>query len=311
MRHAAFALFAAATLSATTLAVRAIAEEPMQPSMRSQPGTMPVPADARAAIQDIQKTLGMVPGFFRMFPEEALPGAWASMKAVQLNPESALPRKDKELIGLAVSAQVPCHYCVYFHTQTAKAAGATEAEIRHALALASFTRFVGTWLSGQDLDENLFRRDVDRIAQKLERQTTAGGRAMASASITDLASARRDIEQTFGFVPTHLANLPDTILPAVWSEWKALEMGGPIGGKQASLINLGVAAQIPSELCAYADTTFARAQGASARETQEAVLVAATVRHWSTFLNGVKVDEATFRKEVDQMVTAMKKRPQR
>ena len=35
-----------------------------------------------------------------------------------LNPNSALSGKAKELIGLAVAAQVPCQYCIYAHTES-------------------------------------------------------------------------------------------------------------------------------------------------------------------------------------------------
>ena len=41
-------------------------------------------------------------------------------------------RKTKQLIGLAVAAQIPCAYCVYAHTKFAKAAGATDAQIKEA-----------------------------------------------------------------------------------------------------------------------------------------------------------------------------------
>ncbi|MEI7601634.1 MAG: carboxymuconolactone decarboxylase family protein, partial [Aestuariivirga sp.] len=89
---------------------------------------------ATAAYADIQATLGMVPAFFRAFPESGIAGAWAEFKMVQLNPATALNGKTKELIGLAVAAQIPCGYCVYFHTAAAKANGATDEEIREAVA---------------------------------------------------------------------------------------------------------------------------------------------------------------------------------
>ena len=63
-------------------------------------------------------------------------GAWAEFKSVQLNPNTKLDGKTKELIGLAVSAQVPCQYCIYFHTAAAKANGATDQEVGEAVAMA-------------------------------------------------------------------------------------------------------------------------------------------------------------------------------
>ena len=83
------------------------------------------PKPAEAARADIQKTFGFVPQFLLQVPELALPGTWDEMKTLQLNPSTALPAKTKELIGLAVAAQIPCRYCTYFHTQISGLAGAT------------------------------------------------------------------------------------------------------------------------------------------------------------------------------------------
>ena len=96
--------------------------------------------DAPSAYRDIETTLGSIPTFFKLFPEEGISGAWTEFKMVQLNPKTALSGKEKELIGLAVAAQIPCSYCVYFHTQAAKLNGATDAEIREAVAMAAISR---------------------------------------------------------------------------------------------------------------------------------------------------------------------------
>jgi AhpD family alkylhydroperoxidase len=116
---------------------------------------------AEETYRDIQATLGVVPGFFRAFPEAGLPGAWASFKQVQVNENTALNPKVKQLIGLAVSAQVPCSYCVYFHTEVAKAYGATPDEIKEAIALAAISRHWSTVLNGNAIDMATFRKEVD------------------------------------------------------------------------------------------------------------------------------------------------------
>jgi hypothetical protein len=41
-------------------------------------------ASAQAAYRDIEQTLGLVPGFFKQFPESGIAGAWAEFKSVQL-----------------------------------------------------------------------------------------------------------------------------------------------------------------------------------------------------------------------------------
>lgn len=116
---------------------------------------------AEETYRDIQSTLGIVPGFFRAFPQAGIPGAWAEFKAVQASETTALSPKTKQLIGLAVSAQVPCAYCVYFHTAVAKAYGANEEEIKEAVALAAISRHWSTVLNGMAIDMTTFKREVD------------------------------------------------------------------------------------------------------------------------------------------------------
>jgi AhpD family alkylhydroperoxidase len=129
--------------------------------------------DAGSTYQDIQNTLGMVPGFFKLFPEEGIAGAWAEFKSVQLNPKSALSGKEKELIGLAVAAQIPCSYCIYFHTAAAKANGATDAEIREAVAMAAITRHWSTVLNGMQADPAAFRHDTDTVLRLASERAKA------------------------------------------------------------------------------------------------------------------------------------------
>lgn len=133
---------------------------------------------AQAAYSDIERTLGLVPGFFKAFPESGIAGAWAEFKSVQLNPKTKLDGKTKELIGLAVAAQVPCQYCIYFHTAAAKANGATDEEVREAVAMAAITRHWSTVLNGMQVDEAAFRRETDtvlKLAGEKAKATNAKG----------------------------------------------------------------------------------------------------------------------------------------
>jgi AhpD family alkylhydroperoxidase len=118
---------------------------------------------AAAAYKDMQATLGMVPSFFKAFPEAGIAGAWAEFKTIQLSNTTKLDGKTKQLIGLAVSAQIPCAYCIYFHTQAAKANGATDEEIREAVAMASITRHWSTELNGMQIDLAGFRAETDAV----------------------------------------------------------------------------------------------------------------------------------------------------
>ena len=119
--------------------------------------------NSAAVYKDIQSTLGIVPGFFKAFPESGIAGAWAEFKSVQLNPATKLNAKTKELIGLAVASQIPCTYCVYFHTAVAKANGATDDEIKEAVAMAAISRHWSTVMNGMQTDLATFKNETDTV----------------------------------------------------------------------------------------------------------------------------------------------------
>jgi AhpD family alkylhydroperoxidase len=121
---------------------------------------------AQQALAEAEAGLGFVPAFMRNIPEPMLPGMWDQLKSLEMNPKSALDGKTKELIGLAVASQIPCEFCIYFHTKAAKANGATDAQISEAIGMASLTREGSTILHGTQADLAQFRRDVDRIFSK-------------------------------------------------------------------------------------------------------------------------------------------------
>lgn len=88
----------------------------------------------------------------RLQAEEVLKGKGAELDA-----------KTRELIALGVSAQIPCEYCVYAHNKNARAAGATEAEIREAVATAAHVRHWSTVLNGMGYDFDMFKQEVDKM----------------------------------------------------------------------------------------------------------------------------------------------------
>ncbi|UCI26156.1 carboxymuconolactone decarboxylase family protein [Mesorhizobium sp. B2-8-5] len=120
-------------------------------------------ASATAAYKDIQATLGTVPDMFKTLPDVAVAGAWAEIKGVQLNPNTALNGKTKELMGLAVASQIPCQYCIYFHTLAAKANGASDEEIKEAIAMAAIVRHWSTMLNGSQVDLATFKKQTDDL----------------------------------------------------------------------------------------------------------------------------------------------------
>ncbi|HXI58192.1 MAG TPA: carboxymuconolactone decarboxylase family protein [Polyangia bacterium] len=273
------------------------------------PATALATPDADAARGDIQKTLGFVPGFMKLVPDLALPGAWMDMKGLQLNPATALPGKMKELVGLAVSAQIPCEYCIYAHTEFAKLNGATDAEISEAVAMGALTRRWSTFLNGIQTDEGKFRGEISQLVTNMQKSGASGATPPKAITVVDGKTALDDVKQSFGLVPEFLRRYPQEGLAGAWTEMRDLEMNPStaIPGKYKTLIGLAVAAQIPCKFCIIADTEFAKLEGSSDRELTEAVAMAGMVRHWSTILNGRQADKAAFKKDISHLVAGAKK----
>jgi AhpD family alkylhydroperoxidase len=102
------------------------------------------------------------PQFFRdTYPTHALESALDAMAVLQGN-DALLDAKTRELISLGVAAQIPCSYCVYFHTKSARAYGASEGEIREAVATSATVRQWSTVLNGMAYDLEAFKAELDR-----------------------------------------------------------------------------------------------------------------------------------------------------
>jgi len=81
---------------------------------------------------------------------------------VFLGEDAKLNAKTRELIALGVAAQIPCKYCIYVHTKNARANGASEGEIREAVAMAAHVRHWSTVLNGMAYDYDAFTAEVDQ-----------------------------------------------------------------------------------------------------------------------------------------------------
>jgi len=66
-----------------------------------------------------------VPDFMKALPADVLMAYWPLMKKYVLG-ESKIPEKYREMIALAVAANLKCPYCELFHTGGAKLHGASD-----------------------------------------------------------------------------------------------------------------------------------------------------------------------------------------
>lgn len=253
---------------------------------------------------DIQATLGFVPDFVQKIPEPMLPGTWDELKMLQLNPKTALDGRTKELIGLGVSAQIPCRYCIVAHTEFAKLNGARDAEIAEAVGMAAVTRHWSTFLNGAQIDEARFRADVAKLIENAKRAAASKAPAPASMDVVDGASALREVNALLGFVPEFIQKFPSVGRAGAWKQLRDLQLNPKtaLTGKQKELIGLAVSAQVPCRYCIVAHTEFAKLNGATAAEIDEAIAMASLTRSMSTVLNGMQVDEARFRRDIDRLV---------
>jgi AhpD family alkylhydroperoxidase len=106
---------------------------------------------------------GGAPKFFEeTYPKQALSEALALDGALS-SEDAALDEKTRQLVSLAVAAQIPCAYCVHAHKRRAQAAGATDAEIRESVAAAAMVRHWSTVLNGMDYDLDAFKVEYDEM----------------------------------------------------------------------------------------------------------------------------------------------------
>lgn len=118
---------------------------------------------------EIQEQFGTFPSLFKVYPKHALAGAWENFK--QLNgPDSKIPPKYRELLQLAVASQIPCAYCVYFHSGSAEAYGATDEEIQEAVAQGAATRKWSTILQGNQVDLQAFKAEFDAMMKYMSEK---------------------------------------------------------------------------------------------------------------------------------------------
>lgn len=103
------------------------------------------------------------PSFFQnSLPKHAI-GPMLQGYGAYLGEDAVLSAKTRELIALAVSAQIPCDYCVYAHRNSAIQLGASEAELREAVTMAGYVRMWSTAFHGAQIDLDEFKAEHDAL----------------------------------------------------------------------------------------------------------------------------------------------------
>jgi AhpD family alkylhydroperoxidase len=110
----------------------------------------------------------------------------------------------------------------------------------------------------------------------------------------------KDVETTFGGVPTFVTKIAKSALPGFWTLEKGLELNetSALDAKTKALISLAVASQIPCQYCVWADTNTLKQLGATDEEIAEAVAMAGLTRFASAQFYGLQIDLEQFRKDL-------------
>lgn len=120
-------------------------------------------------LKDIKASLGIVPGFMKALPKDALVHEWPVWKKYTLE-ETELSEKYRELIGLAIAANIKCPYCLFFHDSMARAAGATDKEIAEVVVLAGLTSRWSAMLHAMRYDLKTLEKEGAKMGEFLSKK---------------------------------------------------------------------------------------------------------------------------------------------
>ena len=97
--------------------------------------------------------------FVLLHPESQQAAAEAYYAAVEKNVfNGAIPLKHAQLAAISASVAMKCVYCIPAHTAFARAAGATEEEIKTAVAIAADVALNSSMLYGSQYDMEAFMK---------------------------------------------------------------------------------------------------------------------------------------------------------
>ena len=101
-------------IAAAVTAIASLISLP-RPRRKTRPSSRPT--------RTLRRPSASSPATSRPTRQSAVAGAWAMTKGLLFDESNTLEPKVKSLINLAVAAQIPCQYCIWLETKTAKVAG--------------------------------------------------------------------------------------------------------------------------------------------------------------------------------------------
>lgn len=122
--------------------------------------------------REIESVLGFIPSWFQPMSDQYLEQEWIAWKA-QAAKKGAIPEKYRELVNLGVMAAAQDKYGVFYCTESAKMAGATEEEIREVAELVKYDVGWGPFLRLNQVDFELFKKEVVRAMETFKSRQMA------------------------------------------------------------------------------------------------------------------------------------------
>jgi AhpD family alkylhydroperoxidase len=109
----------------------------------------------------------------------------------------------------------------------------------------------------------------------------------------------KEIEETFGLVPTFFKLVPDSSLELEWRLFKRTQLEeGAVPQKYRELIGIAISGVMKCRFCALYHTEAAKLSGATEAEIEDAVHFAKSSAGWSTYINGLQIDFDQFKEEI-------------
>lgn len=124
----------------------------------------------------------------------------------------------------------------------------------------------------------------------------------AQAPSAERQAIYAEMEQMLGLVPSFMKHVPDNSLKLEWELMKQVQMvPGAVPNKYRELIGVAISSITKCRYCSYFHTQFAKLNGATDAEIEDAIHYAKSSAGWSAYINGYQEDYDQFCKEIDQI----------
>lgn len=125
--------------------------------------------------REIEEQIGEVPSWFKLFPDAFLEFEFKDFKEgmSKMMKDTAIPRKWRELINLGIAAAASDKYGILWCTESAKLAGASDEEIRETVYYTKSALGWNSFLKGNQVDYEDFKRETLEAFEKMRRMQAA------------------------------------------------------------------------------------------------------------------------------------------